>query len=111
VVPTEEQITTALKAACFMDTPLARRDMKNALIAAASRAPNQKVLYVFTSEEPRGVYVSNLDPDQEHDDWSSVVESEGFLIPFSKTHKTSLETEANIIRNKLANGGAQVVMR
>lgn len=85
----------------------------SAVSKSKTKGTPQPTLYVFTnpSQDPsmNGVMVSSMDPDASDD--FDLVEREGFLIPFSLKHKCPLDTEAGIIRNKLANGGARVILR
>lgn len=68
------------------------------------------MLYVFV--EGDGVMVSNVDPDspEAQADWEALLK-EAFLVTFPPGHKTPLHIEANVIRNKLANGGAKVEVK
>lgn len=67
------------------------------------------MLYIFLGDNC--VTVSNINPDSDEAlaDWESCLK-ESFDIPFPPNHKTPLSVEANVIRNKLVNGGAEVTL-
>lgn len=66
-------------------------------------------LYVWPQDD--SVMISTTDPDSTVS-WDKI-ESEAIKVSFPKNHPTPLETEANIIRNKLTSGSnnIEVIMR